>query len=62
VAARPPEAASVYERLSAEDLLLFCGPMHGLSFESAKSRTDELLASTASTRPASARFATFFSN
>ncbi len=38
-----PEEASVYERLSAEELLLFCGQMHGLSFEQARTRTDELL-------------------
>mgnify|MGYP001551278061 CR=1 FL=1 len=38
------EEASVYERLSAEELLLFCGQMHGLSFEEANQRTSELLA------------------
>jgi ABC-2 type transport system ATP-binding protein len=38
-----PEEASVYERLSAEELLLFCGQMHGLSFEQAQKRTGELL-------------------
>jgi ABC-2 type transport system ATP-binding protein len=37
------EEASVYERLSAEELLLFCGQMHGLSFDDANRRTHELL-------------------
>lgn len=38
------EEASVYERLSAEELLLFCGQMHGLSFDEANQRAGELLA------------------
>ncbi|MGC4045528.1 MAG: ABC transporter ATP-binding protein [Armatimonas sp.] len=38
------EEASVYERLSAEELLLFCGQMHGLPFDEASQRTAELLA------------------
>jgi ABC-2 type transport system ATP-binding protein len=41
-----PEELALFERMSGHDYLIFCGRMYGLSAESARDRTRELLALT----------------